>query len=504
MKVITRALLVLMVLGVMALPSMSASLAPSAPVNFQEWIKITGTPYNYSGVPDGIMPDILTGGVSPDGRENAYAWSLEIHNGYLYVGTTRNIVGVVLLFQTQNPPDPWPEDIPIPTDLRGRIFRMKLSTGEWEHVYTPPANPTQPGQPISGSELGYRIMKTYKAPYSAPVLYAGGAGFGGVSRLLAIDSAGNPPQEIFRAERSGSIRAMAEYNGQFFWAADYRDHPAIWYSTNPLKDFQQGKEFSRIDVPEEWFPEGAEILDMLSFNGFLYVFFFDHDWEDAGFWCAKLKKVSGEWVWKVIVGEAVDTVNPRYPKGIGRMENGGATPFVYKDKVYVGTISTTMWRFLHTGFVDFDSIPPTGTQLFRFGKDDRWERVVPPRFITRPEFEAALNGFANPLNLYLWRFAEHDGRLYAGTFDARTALELYGVDLSRLGLWNPSGFDLYSTCDGQVWWPETLNGFNDPYNYGARTLFTDPHTGDLYLGTANPFYGCQVWVKKAKKFHFGI
>lgn len=250
-------------------------------------------------------------------------------------------------------------------------------------------------------------------------------------------------------------------------------------------------------MPDDWFtPEfGAEILDMVPYNNFLYVFFFNHDYDNAGFWVAKLSRCGLKWQWDLVVGD--QNKGAEYPAGMGRKENGGATPYMFKGKMYVGTISTTMWRFLLTGDVDFQNIPPTGTQIFRFDKSDCWERVMPPACLTEESWVEALNGFANPLNLYLWRFAEQDGKLYAGTFDARTALEGFGLDLSDLNLWNPKGFDLYSTTDGVYWWPESVNGFCDKFNYGARTLIRDPCTDDLYLGTANPFYGCQMWRKKA-------
>lgn len=55
---------------------------------------------------------------------------------------------------------------------------------------------------------------------------------------------------------------------------------------------------------------------------------------------------------------------------------------------------------------------------------------------------------------------------------------------------NP-GFELYCTEDGVNYETITLNGFNDEYNYGCRTLLVG--SDGLYLGTANPFYGGQLW-----------
>ncbi|MBE6770720.1 MAG: hypothetical protein E7547_01080 [Ruminococcaceae bacterium] len=54
------------------------------------------------------------------------------------------------------------------------------------------------------------------------------------------------------------------------------------------------------------------------------------------------------------------------------------------------------------------------------------------------------------------------------------------------------GFDLYVSEDGVNFEAITINGFNDPYNHGLRT-FSVLDDG-LMIGTANPFYACQVWM----------
>lgn len=54
------------------------------------------------------------------------------------------------------------------------------------------------------------------------------------------------------------------------------------------------------------------------------------------------------------------------------------------------------------------------------------------------------------------------------------------------------GFDLYTTGDGVNFQSVTTNGFNDPYNHGLRT-FAKTADNQLVIGTANPFYGTQIW-----------
>ena len=57
---------------------------------------------------------------------------------------------------------------------------------------------------------------------------------------------------------------------------------------------------------------------------------------------------------------------------------------------------------------------------------------------------------------------------------------------------NPAGFDLYYSEDGVNFKPYTVNGLGDPNNYGGRVLI--PSEYGLFVLTANPYKGCQVWL----------
>lgn len=56
------------------------------------------------------------------------------------------------------------------------------------------------------------------------------------------------------------------------------------------------------------------------------------------------------------------------------------------------------------------------------------------------------------------------------------------------------GFDLYVSGDGIHFDTITIDGFGDPYNHGLRTTAVTDE--GLAIGTANPFYGTQVWLIK--------
>ena len=170
------------------------------------------------------------------------------------------------------------------------------------------------------------------------------------------------------------------------------------------------------------------------------------------------------------------------------------------------------------------------------------------------------SGFGRNENQYIWRMEVYDGKLYVGTHDASSLLECLGqfvngnllkrtpsewkdqwnylkalmkalqtVDPNGNG--NPDtlaqtikfsynfvfknitvrnmasaikllnylrtakrGFDLYVTEDGVNFETITIDGFGDPYNHGLRVFATTDQ--GLCLGTANPFYGTQIWIQR--------
>jgi hypothetical protein len=98
----------------------------------------------------------------------------------------------------------------------------------------------------------------------------------------------------------------------------------------------------------------------------------------------------------------------------------------------------------------------------------------------------------------------HDGWLYAATYDQVSPFFNVLENMDRVikaltrtrqanlieHVWR-AGSDLYKTQDGQTWYRVTLDGLGDVGNYGFRTLES---VGEyLYIGTANPFDGLEIW-----------
>jgi len=73
----------------------------------------------------------------------------------------------------------------------------------------------------------------------------------------------------------------------------------------------------------------------------------------------------------------------------------------------------------------------------------------------------------------------------------KTITAIFASALYYLDNTNPAGFDLFVSDDGLSFSPFTVNGLDSATNYGGRVLLPTPK--GLFLTTANPFKGCQVW-----------
>ena len=91
--------------------------------------------------------------------------------------------------------------------------------------------------------------------------------------------------------------------------------------------------------------------------------------------------------------------------------------------------------------------------------------------------------------------ADFGGGLYVGT---NSWAELVKGTKAKAGsgdlLAGAAGYQLWSTCDGEDWFPVTRNAFGDgEYDFGARTLETSgPDGEELYIGSANQAQGTMI------------
>lgn len=521
--------LIVAILGLIFVPAKETMATPE-PVSYS-----TG-----SGTQDGLVPE--------GDRQNSYSWSMEEFDGYLYVGVSRNLAFLILNDMGFTGFEIFQDHIPIPheRDLRGRIFRMKLDNPEsgWKQAYiSDMVSLDQPDHALGDSiprDLGYRGMISF-TPHggSAPSLFVSTLGSVG-SRIIRLNHGfepGDTPIQVFNnPDILSSIRGMAVhdeklYIGNLIPGSDIQ----ILESSDPGGNETWRQIAGADDFPGARFNEQSHfyggVWDMISFNGYLYAIIgsnYTGD-ESDGFLVFKGKHLGQDkadankwgWAWKQIVGP-----EGAYPSGVGNPQNVTASPTIFGGHVYVGTF-TDVIESANLFFNDQDigafieRLNPG--QIYRFDPDDEWEMVVGDPDMSRGVFSHHLGnyqaGFFRPglfqtllgvdlnfsLNQYIWRMEVHEGRLFCSTFDLRSFeqfIEEIGRTmgqaniedlLKQLRLFNSNspGFDLYVSDDGLNWSPVITDGFNDPFNYGGRTLKSTRH--GFFVGTANPFYGTQVW-----------
>ena len=446
---------------------------------------------------------IATGGFGD--RHNSFAWSLGWFRGHLYVGTGRSFLCVTFAtadrqtgtslyrpFGLDFECAPTIEDLP----LAAEIWRYSPASGVWQRVFKSPEDIPivwdAAGNPVkfAARDMAFRGMAVFTESDGTDALYVAG-----VSTSVLFDRNGPwaddpgsyPPPRLLRSTdgvtftpvpqtpgtflgdigttREGVIqvrgfRSLHVHGGQLWVSAsDFRGVGFVIASANPS---QGDNAFYQASPSADQLP----IWTLETFNGWLYATTGDRTNPDGyGVW-KTLGTGTGPHVWQPVVTQG-GFVNPdfRSPDALSIAE--------FKGKLYVGT--------------------DRPTELIRISPNDTWDLVVgPPRMtpsgLKRP-ISGLLTGFGNLFNGHFWRMTAHGDALYLGTWDWSVGVRII-PNLEPL-LRHEFGADFYKTRDGRFWQPITKTGFGDPFNYGVRTLQSTP--AGLFVGTANPFYGLQIW-----------
>ena len=485
--------------------------------------------------------------------ENSYAWCEQEYEGKVYVGTVRNYMNEMLMGYPGGPGFGMPPGILPPlSDDRAKLYRRNKTdlSGPWELVYESPKI-TIASEDVT-LDKGYRAMAVYSEDLyvvSYPLFT------GPFSRILRFSGCSTEPDEVFRiANTSGSgLRGITVHNCRLYVGSDAAnimgmDENGIPYGSTlvniyrseaPIVQEPLSSDFSNINSWDGWekagspdhfteigyFPGWSGVWDMVSFNGYLYVFIAD---PINGFQVFKGEN-PGDPGWHKVVTKSA---GGKYPAGLGNYENAAASPVIFDGMMYIGTFSN--WKDLIMmmlpamgggstedmleGLVTLLSnwTPP---QIYRSDGDDNWEMVIgdPGRSSPLEDFNyrtgnwragwyqapslstleimdifRSIFGPLAPLPLfqeyfpnfsiqrYIWRMCAHDGRLYASTSDLRAMFEgmaemLGGenqelmeglISFFRILNSNRGGFDLYFTENGTEWEAITQDGgFGEIFGY---------------------------------------
>jgi len=485
--------------------------------------------------------------------ENSYAWCEEEYWENVYVGTVRNYMNEMLMGYPGGPGFGMPPGIlPPMSDDRAKLYRRDKTdlSGPWVQVYESPTITV--GSEDLTLDKGYRAMEVYSDDLYV-VTYP--LFTGPFSRILRFHGLSTEPDEVFRiANTSGSgLRGITVHNCRLYVGSDAAnimgmDENGIPYGTTlvdiyrseaPVVQEPLSSDLSNINSWDGWekvgssdhfteigyFPGWSGVWDMVSFNGYLYVFIAD---PINGFQVFKGENELDPGWHKVVTKSA----GGDYPAGLGNYENAAASPVIYDGMMYVGTFSN--WKDLIMLMLPAMSggsteemleglltllgnwTPP---QIYRSDTSDNWEMVIgdPGRSSPLEDFNYRIGnwragwyeapslstleimdifqsifGPVAPLPLfqeyfpnfsiqrYVWRMCAHDGRLYASTSDLKAMFEgmaqmLGGenqelmeglISFFRILNSNRGGFDLYFTENGTQWEAITQDGgFGEIFGY---------------------------------------
>lgn len=430
-----------------------------------------------------------------DDPGNAYPHSMAWFKNRLYVGTTRSNLCMLKKSQIQSNLLTWPVECPddfYDLDMRAQIWSYDPYNDTWEKVFISPMIKGEDGE-FFPRDLGYRAMLVYQADGDTePVLYvATYASARGPGAYILRSEDGKEFTPVSKAGLVGlpttTIRLLVPFKGRLFTS------PTGRAKGNPNTSFLPIIFENRCPAGGDWIPVNEPgfgdktnmvVFELCAFGDYLYA----GTGNSSGF---QLWRTQAEgkppYRWELVITRGGFR---------GSLNQGVASFAVFKDMLYLGT-------GIQNGGVDrINKIGPAAPEIIRLDSDGRWDLVVgtarrTPSGIKHP-ISGFTPGFNNPFNGYFWRMAVHDDWLYMGTFDWSLMMRFADRSLwpswfrdivNRMGVENiiktQAGFDFYRSYDGENWLPVSTNGFDNPYNYGIRTLASTPE--GLFVGTVNPF-----------------
>ncbi len=455
-------------------------------------------------------------------RQNNYAWSMAEFGDYIYVGTGRNIVYLPMSATGLRVPELTPDKM----DNLAEVWRIKKNknNAKWEKVFK-----STPDDAI----FGFRIMATYTDRRGRTGLVLGCTTLNGKSLILVTFDGKNYKKLKADMPDGSNSRCMKEYRGKLYCGINSE----IVESGNSLllvmSNFDEG--FVNLPIPSGKNMPKGDIMSFAVLDDYLYIGTILPNgcgvWKSNDPFCQK---------WQLVLD-----------KGAGEgLNEWGMTLETYDNHVYLGTgilIAVTS--------VDPDKevIPFKGFDLIRIDKDDQWEVLLGSEPILPNDPETGTrkkavgpSGFGSMFNAYCWQIKAYKGKLYIGTWDCFGLLrdilfnvlqQTYLMDIKDIDIktlteseeiistfesltnmkvkrdsynWTKwitavltslvyypenTGFDFYYSNDGINFKPISKNGFDNPNNYGLRNLLVSSDD-QLYIGTANPYEGCEVWVNK--------
>ena len=344
---------------------------------------------------------------------NAYAHSMAWFDGHLYVGTTR---GNFPFMKARLPigMDVWPvecPEVPFDLDMRAEIWRYAPRDDRWERVFKAPTIIGSHGKPIP-RELGLRGMVVYDGRADQPpaLFVTTWSPARGPGPLVLRSEDGRHFEPTCEPGLTGlpvtTIRTITQFKGRMFTTPagsrggnpNISAHSVVYETSDPAHGgWEPVCDFGFGD------PNNKTIFEMVGFGDHLYVGTFN---------------LEGYQIWRsTCEGERPYVFEKVIDKGAyrGPLNQCALSMATFKGALYVGS-------GIQGGGVDTQNkIGPAPPELIRIHPDGSWDLLVGDSRDTpdgRKEcLSGYLPGFDNFFNGYFWRLCEHDGWLYASTFE---------------------------------------------------------------------------------------
>ena len=565
----------------------------------------------------GVVTDPADESYNVGDRGQNYAWSAIGYGDWLYVGTCYAAMGNTLSLMKSSLGDKYDEKVLQATFdamFNGSFFNTEEDGGSAKGVLVKINTKTGETKLLMAKSLnGYAPLFRNAVEYHGKLYFCGsvvGAN-GGLPSVWQVDpetdeckavyTGLSTLQDYLAAYRQGistGIRGMCVYHDQLVISNVTMDSTTgessatMLISSDPEKGFTQIADSSTLfNYPAYRYSDsiyGGSIWDMVEYNNSLYVSICtgtednmpDSNTMQSFALVRGNQNADGSFTWTPVAGDQ-EKDGARYTFGIDpeRTRSGAANLTVFNDYLYIGEYNDeeiALERILFSktgkkadgqfgGGLDCSFINANLDQsvsLYRMDKNENMELVMgnATNMFPNGSLSGLKSGFGRNENQYIWRMQVYDGKLYVGTFDTSSLLQVLGQfvngDLLRQtpeawksqweylkalmkalqeadadGTGNPNtlaqtikftnafvfqnisvrniasairllnylrkaqrGFDLYVSEDGVNFETITTNGFGDPYNHGLR-VFAVTDQG-LCVGTANPFYGTQVWIER--------
>lgn len=402
---------------------------------------------------EGEVDGILTG--EDEDRSQSYSWSMVEYGDYLYIGTCynpiygiyyRNIYNALKDSMGVEKAKAVAEsfvDLMYNGDFDNTLVTKPavIKVNKYTYEATVAYRYTEPGNSMSG----YRMAMEFNGK-----LYFVGSGYPKAC-LLEIDPQNNDAAKMVYERTvadytvASGIHGLAEFDGQLLMAvasdaagaADGVAGARIIASSDPSSGEWEtvGNQEDFLDIPAYYIRDGINgggIWELMPYNGSLYVTVVSSKTDaqtgkttKTGFGLFKGDKDAQGWHWQLIAGDKED--GAEYPYGFGVDEATTCNMFVYDGYLYFGAYNDPMLDLaVIPGEGNFERLYndlASGINLYRMDTAGNFELVGGKPNEVFPEVTGNLGvGLGNNTNQYVWRFGEHDGNLYVGTFDASTLI----------------------------------------------------------------------------------